>query len=232
MMRLQKFLAHAGVCSRRKAEEYISQARVKVNDIVVTVPGTKVDPSGDRIFFDGKPVRYEEDQGNIYIALNKPRGVVTSCSHKGETIVLDLIGIDQRIYPVGRLDKDSQGLILLTDDGELHNRLSHPSFDHEKVYQVTTRTPIGDQALERMARGMILDGKKTRKAGVRRLSKNRFTIVLKQGLNRQIRRMVGKTGNRVTALKRTAMGPIKLGGLKEGKWRHLSPREVAALKKG
>ena len=234
MMRLQKFLAHAGVCSRRKAEEYISQGRVAVNKKIVTLPGTQVDPLLDKVFFDNKPVLYQtEQQGqNIYIALNKPRGVVTSCSScRGEAIVLDFIKIDRRIYPVGRLDKDSQGLLLLTNDGDLHNRLSHPSFNHEKEYIVTTQSPVGDQDLDRMAGGMVLDGKKTRKARVTRIAANSFSIVLKQGLNRQIRRMVGMIGNKVNILKRTRMGAIKLGGLKEGRWRHLSSAETAALKK-
>ena len=140
-MRLQKFLAHAGVCSRRKGEEYILEGRVRVNREVVNSLGTKINPESDHVEVDGKPVAIAHDKKKIYIALNKPRGVVSSCSHAGEKIVLDLIDINERVYPIGRLDKDSLGLLLLTNDGELHNRLSHPSFDHEKEYVVETTTP-------------------------------------------------------------------------------------------
>jgi len=135
-MRLQKFLANAGICSRRKAEEYISQGRVKVNNNIIVEPGIKVDPEKDIVFFDTDQVILNQTKENIYIALNKPVGFISSCSHshRKEKIILDLINVEERIYPVGRLDKDSEGLILLTNDGDLHNKLSHPSFDHEKKY--------------------------------------------------------------------------------------------------
>lgn len=229
IIRLQKFLSQAGVCSRRKGEVWIAEGRVCVNNEVVRVPGTKVDPDRDKVFVDGKLVDYTPEEPGIYIAMNKPRGVVTSCSHPGETIVLDLIDISARVFPVGRLDKDSTGLLLLTNDGELHNRMSHPSFDHEKEYVVKTVKPIDDQALAAMSRGMMLDGKQTRKADVRRLGPNSFRIVLKQGINRQIRRMVAQTGNRVSHLKRVRMGSILLGDLKPGAWRYLDDREIKRL---
>jgi len=183
-MRLQKYLAHAGLCSRRKAEEYILKGRVKINGAVISELGTKVDPS-DAVFFDDKPVLLHREQPKIYLALNKPEGYVTSCSQKKTKIVMDLIDMDERIYPVGRLDKDSKGLILLTNDGELHNKLSHPSFDHEKEYIVTTVDPVSDTALKQMAEGVIIDGVKTRKAVVKRISGKQFSIVLKEGRNRQ-----------------------------------------------
>ncbi|MCP4671083.1 MAG: rRNA pseudouridine synthase, partial [Desulfobacula sp.] len=165
-MRLQKYLAHAGVCSRRKAEEYILKGRVKVNNFIVTELGTKVDPDQDQVFFNNKKIVLKKETLKIYIAINKPPGFVTSCSQLKTKIILDLIDIDERIYPVGRLDKDSQGLVLLTNDGKLHNKLSHPSYNHEKEYIVTTRHPISQAALNNMAQGMIIgkDRVKTRKA--------------------------------------------------------------------
>ncbi|WP_299977523.1 pseudouridine synthase [Desulfobacula sp.] len=228
-MRLQKYLAHAGLCSRRKAEEHILNGRVKVNRQIVTELGTKINPENDKVFFNGQPVILKQESPKIYIALNKPQGVVTSCSQQKTKIILDLIDIDERVYPVGRLDKDSKGLLLLTNDGELHNKLSHPSFNHEKEYIVTTLHPISEAALNNMAQGLMIDGVKTRKAKVKRLSKNKFSIVLKQGRNRQIRKMIGKTGNRVDILKRIRMANINLGNLKEGEWRYLTPKEIKRL---
>ena len=228
-MRLQKYLASAGVCSRRKAEKFIQQGRVKVNNLTIIEQGTKVEPGRDSIFFDNKELLLNLDKENIYIALNKPIGFISSCSHGKEKIVLDLIDIDKRIYPVGRLDKDSEGLILLTDDGELHNKLSHPSFDHEKEYVVTTHDMITDTALKKMESGIVLDGVKTRKSLVKRLSKYQFNIILKQGRNRQIRKMVEKIGNRVKNLKRVRVSNVKLEKLMPGEWRFLDKKEIQFL---
>jgi 23S rRNA pseudouridine2605 synthase len=217
LMRLQKFLARAGVCSRRAAEELIVNGRIRVNGNRVTALGTKVDPRTDAVLFDNIRVCLPKETAFIYIAANKPKGVVTSCARKhGDKIILDLVILPDRIYPVGRLDKDSQGLVLLTNDGDLHNKLSHPSHNHEKEYRVTTAHPVKDMDLDEMARGMIIQGKKTRKAKVARISKNSFTIVLKQGMNRQIRKMVGKTGNRVVVLERVRMASVILGSLAPG----------------
>jgi 23S rRNA pseudouridine2605 synthase/23S rRNA pseudouridine2604 synthase len=229
LMRLQKYLSTAGVCSRRHGEEYIQDGRVKVNGIVITQLGTKVDPETDRVEVDGKPIELKQDP--VYIALNKPVGYVTSCDHPDEKIVMDLIEIPGRIYPVGRLDKDSTGLLLLTNDGALHHRLSHPSFDHEKEYDVTVSKAIPDGALRRIAEGMPLMGSKTRPAEIKRISSKRFRITLKEGKNRQIRRMVRKVENQVTRLKRIRISNIKLGRLTEGKWRYLTVREQKILLK-
>ena len=218
LMRLQKYLSGAGFCSRRKGEEYIKDGLVMVNDQVVTELGTKVDPEADRVEVDG--TRVEADQKKVYIALNKPREYVTSCNHPGEKIVLDFVDIPERIYPVGRLDKDSTGLLLLTNDGRLHHRLSHPSFDHEKEYEVTVASHITDGALKSLEKGMPMMGTKTRPAKIRRISSKRFRIILKEGKNRQIRRMVGKVGGRVIGLKRIRISNIKLGKLSEGSWRY------------
>lgn len=229
MMRLQKYLAHAGVCSRRKAEEHILNGHVQVNDTIVTQLGTQVDPVKDHIFFKNEPVRFQAQQKKIYIALNKPKGVVTSCAQEKTKVVLDLIDIDERVYPIGRLDKDSTGLLLLTNDGDLHNRMSHPSFNHEKEYVVQTQGPISENALKKMSQGMVINRVKTRKATVKRIHAAGFSIILKQGLNRQIRKMVLQVGNKVKSLNRIRMGSIRLGNLKQGQWRYLTSKEIKQL---
>jgi len=226
-MRLQKFLSSAGVCSRRKGEELIVAGKVAVNGKTVTELGTKIDPAQDQVEVAGQVIRPFQEL--IYIALNKPGNYVTSCSHPGEKVVLDLVDIAERIYPVGRLDKDSTGLLLLTNDGRIHHRLSHPSFDHEKEYDVTVGRPISNGALKKMSDGLPMMGTKTRPARITRISPKRFRIVLQEGKNRQIRRMVRKVGNEVIRLQRRRFAGIKLGNLPPGKWRHLSPGEKKSL---
>ena len=228
-MRLQKYLSAAGVCSRRKGEALIQEGRISVNGVVVSELGTKVDPDLDMVEADGKVIYLR--QKLIYIALNKPRDYVTSCNQKGEKTVLDLVDVPERVYPVGRLDKDSTGLLLLTNDGSLHHRLSHPSFDHEKEYIVTLMKPIPEGALDHMARGLPMMGTKTRAARVKRISARRFRIVLQEGKNKQIRRMVRKVGNQVTDLKRIRIANVKLGRLPSGAWRHLTKTELKLLLK-
>jgi 23S rRNA pseudouridine2605 synthase/23S rRNA pseudouridine2604 synthase len=227
--RLQKYLSAAGVCSRRQGEALIRAGRVSVNGQVVAELGVKVDPDKDRISVDGRPVVPQPRL--VYIALNKPRGYVTSCRHAGKKIVLELVDVAERVYPVGRLDKESTGLLLLTNDGRLHLKLSHPSFDHEKEYEVFVERPISDGALRRLAEGMPILEIRTRPAAVTRLGERAFRIVLKEGRNRQIRRMVRRLGNEVVALKRTRVACLRLGRLAEGAWRHLDPEEVEALLK-
>ncbi len=231
-MRLQKYLAHAGICSRRKAETHILEGRVKVNGTRINTLGTQVNPENDRVVFDDRVVTISPQKAHTYILVNKPRGYVTSCAQKNTRIILDLVPVKKRVYPVGRLDKDSEGLVLLTDDGSLHNRLSHPSHDHEKEYRVRTVFPVNDQALAAMARGMVIDGKKTRRARVKRIGQNEFFIILKQGLNRQIRKMVGKSGNRVDRLLRVRMANLTLGRMKPGEWRYLKKEEILKLTQG
>ena len=226
-MRLQKFLSTAGICSRRRGEAFIKAGRVSVNGQIVVELGTKIDPAKDQVSFDGRPIKYE--QRLVYIVLNKPVDYVTSCRHPGEKIVLELVDIAQRVYPIGRLDKDSTGLLLLTNDGRLHHKLSHPSFDHEKEYDVTVAKPITDGALQKMAAGLPMMGSKTRPARVQRISARQFRIVLKEGKNRQVRRMVRKVGNQVKILKRIRVAGIKLGRLPPGKWRYLTGKEKSAV---
>lgn len=224
-MRLQKYLSAAGFCSRRRGEEYMSGGHVSVNDIIVTELGTKIDPETDQVEVDGSPVIM--DQNPVYIALNKPKGFISTCrrNRPNERIVIDLVDVPERIYPVGRLDKDSTGLLLLTNDGRLHHRLSHPSFDHEKAYEVEVADPIPDSALGKMAKGLMMRGRKTRPAVVNKTGARRFAIILKEGRNRQIRRMVRKVGHRVIALERTRISSVKLGDLPVGDWRDLTGDE-------
>jgi 23S rRNA pseudouridine2605 synthase/23S rRNA pseudouridine2604 synthase len=229
-IRIQKYLSSAGICSRRKAESYIRAGRVRINGKTVTELGTKIDPQKDRIEVDGRPVGAPAQM--LYIALNKPKGYVTSCDHPGQDLVVDLVDLPDRIYPVGRLDKDSVGLLLLTNDGRLHHRLSHPSFDHEKEYEVSVKRPIDDGMLAHLSRGVVLKGVQTRPARVERISGHRFRIVLKEGRNRQIRRMVRKMGHEVIRLKRIRVANIRLGRLPTGAWRHLTPAEKKTLLNG
>lgn len=228
-MRLQKFLSRAGICSRRKGEEYIQAGWVKVNGKIVTELGIKVDPERDAVEVDSDVIR--SDSAPIYIALNKPKGYVSSCDQQNEKIVLDLLDISERVYPVGRLDKESTGLLLLTNDGHLHHRLSHPSFNHEKEYEVTVAKPLPEGALRKLAKGLPMMGTRTRPARVKRISARRFGIVLQEGKNRQIRRMIRKVGNQVTHLKRIRIANIKMGNLPSGSWRYLTKIEKEKLLK-
>lgn len=227
LVRLQKFLADAGACSRRKGEAHILAGRVTVNGKIISRLGSKVNPDTDTVCLNGRTVALAGD--NIYVMLNKPAGVVSSCQHRGEPVVTDLVDLPQRLFPVGRLDKDSTGLLLLTSDGRIHHRLSHPSFDHEKEYDVTVDRPIDDQALGLLGKGLPLSGMMTRPARVTRISKRRFRIVLMEGKNRQIRRMVKKVGNRVVRLNRIRVAGLKLGDLARGAWRHLRADERRRL---
>ena len=228
-MRLQKFLSAAGICSRRKGEEYIKAGWVKVNGNIVTELGVKVDPDNDIVEVDNSAI--ESHTVSVYIALNKPKGYVSSCGQADEKIVLDLVNISERIYPIGRLDKDSTGLLLLTNDGYLHHRLTHPSFKHEKEYVVTVARPLPDGALRKLAGGLPMMGTRTLPARVKRISGRRFRVVLQEGKNRQIRRMVRKVGHQVVALKRVRIANIKLGDLESGSWRYLTGKEKDKLLK-
>ena len=230
LLRLQKYLADAGVCSRRAGENLIREGRVSVNGETVTQLGTKIDPAMDHVAVDGAAIGRTAER--IYIALNKPKGYVSSCKHPGEQVVVDLIELPTRLFPVGRLDKESVGLLLLTNDGRLHHQLSHPGFDHEKEYEVSLQRPITDAELKQMEKGILLKGRRTRPAVVKRLSGRRFRIILKEGRNRQIRRMARHLGHQVSRLKRIRMANIQLGKLPPGAWRYLTRAETKQLLKG
>ena len=226
-MRLQKYMSKAGFCSRREAEKYIAEGLVKVNGTVAAVLGTKVDTELDRVEVNDSPLKIINK--TVYIALNKPKGYVTSCNQDGDNIVLDLVEIAERIVPVGRLDKDSTGLLILTNDGNFHHRLLHPSFDHEKEYEVTLSKPLPDKCFRSMEKGLPMMGSRTRPAKIQTISSKHFRIIIKEGKNRQIRRMVRKVGGNVTALKRIRISNIKLGNLSLGKWRYLTDAEKTII---
>jgi 23S rRNA pseudouridine2605 synthase/23S rRNA pseudouridine2604 synthase len=230
LLRLQKYLSHTGICSRRAGENLIREGRVSVNGKTVTQLGTKIDPEMDRVAVDGAALGSVTER--VYIALNKPKGYVSSCKHPGQPVVIDLIDLPTRLFPVGRLDKESVGLLLLTNDGRLHHQLSHPGFDHEKEYEVSIQRPIADAELRQMEMGIVLKGRRTRPAAVKRLTARRFRIILKEGRNRQIRRMARHLGHHVSRLKRLRMANIRLGELPPGAWRYLTEAETKQLLKG
>lgn len=229
-IRLQKYFSDCGVLSRRAAEEEIAAGRVRVNGLPAC-PGDKITPGTDRVEWNGKPLLPRADKPYRYILLNKPRGYVcTAKDEKGRRNVTELVRLPQtRLYPVGRLDMDSDGLLLLTDDGEFANHLTHPRHEIPKIYQVTVSpAPTGAQ-LEALRAPMELDGYRLMPVGVRVLPDNRLEMTLHEGRNRQIRRMCEAVGLKVTALTRTAVGSLTLGTLPIGKWRELTPEEVAYL---
>ncbi|MFH1347653.1 MAG: pseudouridine synthase [Candidatus Margulisiibacteriota bacterium] len=227
-IRLQKYIAECGIASRRKAEELIVSGKVKVNGRVIAKLGTKIDPSSDKIVVNGKPLKQKEEK--IYIKLNKPRGVVSACTDTREKTVIDLVkDVPYRLFPIGRLDKESEGLMILTNDGELANRLMHPRYEHEKEYEVSVQFPIFYVQMDRLKEGVDIEGKKTLPAKVKQVGSRKFHIILKEGKKRQIRKMVEEAGNRVVRLKRIRIKNIKLGNLAVGKYTYLTEDEEQAL---
>jgi len=225
-VRLAKQLAHAGVASRRRAEGIVRDGRVTVNGEVVTDPARDV-VEGDEIRVDGKPVAVEARE---VWAVNKPAGVVSTAREPGKRrAVVELVRSEARLYPVGRLDVDSTGLLLLTNDGELANRLTHPRYEVEKAYRLELRRPPSEADLRQLAQGVELDDGITAPAGVERRGEREVEIVLREGRNRQVRRMAEAIGNQVVALQRVRFGPLELGGLAEGASRRLTAQEVAVL---
>ncbi|MBW1649806.1 MAG: rRNA pseudouridine synthase [Deltaproteobacteria bacterium] len=227
LTRLQKYLSQAGICSRREAEKDILNGFVKINGAVVSKLGVKVEVDKDKVEYKGMPAVITKKM--LYLALNKPDGYISACKDKRGKTVLDLIKIKERIFPVGRLDKDSCGLILFTNDGSIHHRLLHPSFDHEKEYEVTVKKPITNFHLLKMEKGVVINGVKTREAKTEKISNNSFSITLKEGRNRQIRRMADALGYKVVKLKRIRFANILLNGLQEGSWRYLTKNEIKNL---
>jgi 23S rRNA pseudouridine2605 synthase len=230
--RLQKVLARAGVASRRAAEELIQEGRVTVNRQVVTQLGVKVDPSRDEIRVDGQ--RVEVAPGRVYIMLNKPRGVLSVMEDpRGRRALAELVTVPGRLYPVGRLDATSEGLILLTDDGELAHLLTHPRYEQEKEYRVLVNGSPSEATLEAWQRGVLLDGEPTAPARVAviRREKNStwMRIAMREGRKRQIRRVAALLGHPVRELRRVRLGPLVLGTLEAGQWRYLSPKEIEGL---
>jgi len=231
-MRLNKFLASCGVSSRRKCDELIFSGKVRVNGKIVKTPAYQVNPEKDEVIVNENIVKLPQ---KIYIALNKPEGVLCSLKDDfGRTLIIDLIPeIKERIFPVGRLDYNSEGLILLTNDGELANRLIHPKFKVEKTYHVLIKGIIDENKLKIISNGMEVDGEKYQPAKVRIFNIGKKTshieIKIKEGKKRQIRKMFKELGFEVKKLKRVKFGPIKLGNLKKGEWRYLNEIEIRNL---
>lgn len=232
-IRLQKYMAESGVASRRKSEELIAAGKVKVNGRVAKI-GDKVDPKHDKVTVHGKPIQPETEL--YYVMLYKPRGFVTTLSdEQNRKCVKELVAdIPARIYPVGRSDRDSEGLLLLTNDGAFANAMMHPSHHVPKVYRVTVRPDVTEEMLNQLMTGMMIDGKETLPAEVHLVSREPNRVVMEvtlvEGRNRQIRKMCEQLGLEVARLKRISIGPVKLGMLQQGKWRNLTPQEVKSLK--
>lgn len=255
--RIQKVLAEAGVASRRHCEVLIQEGRVRVNGQLITNLPAWVDPKLDSIHIDGVLLRQggrtwaSNNPNKTYLMVHKPKGVICSTAEpEGRRLITDLVdrSVPARIYPVGRLDADSTGLVLLTDDGELSNRLTHPRYQVSKQYLVSVKGKLGQEELARLRRGLFLTDRSHSDSGPRRTGMQRvqimgqktdrsrfdrttLTIELREGRNREIRRLLARLGFRTRKLKRTAIGPLKLKGLAPGQWRHLTTLEVRQLKK-
>jgi 23S rRNA pseudouridine2604 synthase len=224
-VRLNKFISETGLCSRREADARIEAGRVTINGVVATL-GMQVG-AGDVVCVDGQQVAGE--QQHVYIALNKPVGVISTTERHVAGNILDLVKYPQRIFPIGRLDKDSEGLILLTNNGDIVNEILRSENEHEKEYVVTVDRPVTEIFLNGMASGVRILGTVTKPCKVRRVGPATFRIVLTQGLNRQIRRMCSFFGYKVVQLQRVRIINITLGDLQPGQWRQLTPAEVRGL---
>lgn len=233
-MRLQKFISRCGYASRRKAEELILEGKVTINGDIITELGTKV-KEGDFVKVSGKTLKLEES--NIYILLNKPVGYITSSKDQFEReTVLDLVkGVKERIYPVGRLDYDTSGLLILTNDGDFTLKMTHPKNEVEKTYLAKVKGIPSTEKLELLRNGIRIENYVTAKAKIERVKiydhNSLIKITIHEGKNRQVRKMFDKIGHSVRGLQRVQIGNLKIGELKEGKWRYISPEEIKELMK-
>ncbi len=223
---INKYISSTGVCSRREADRWLEAGRVKINGQPAQ-KGNRVLPS-DKVLIDGKPLRSAPRE--VYIALHKPPGITSTTDRRDRDNIIDFVGHPQRIFPIGRLDKASSGLILLTNDGDIVNQILREEHGHEKEYVVTVDRPITKGFLIKMSQGVPILGTVTKPCTIHKEAQNRFRIILTQGLNRQIRRMCEALGYQVLTLKRTRIMNLHLGKLKPGHWRDLTPQELKALK--
>ena len=228
-VRINKFIAANGIISRRKVDEYIEQGRITVNGITVRERGFKVNPNKDKISVDGEIIK--TNVRKIYIILNKPPKVISAVTdNKNRKTVVDLVKIKERIFPIGRLDYDTTGLILLTNDGELANRLMHPKYEVDKIYLAHLSKPLEEKHRKKIADGIFIDRKKTEPAKISFVNKydnKRIYVSIHEGRNRQVKKMFEEFGYKIKKLHRTKYGNLKLGNLKEGVCRKLSKEEVA-----
>jgi 23S rRNA pseudouridine2605 synthase len=232
-MRLNKYISYSGYTSRRKADDLIFQGKVKVNNKIEKNPGYQVDVDKDVVIVEGKELK--QDNKIIYIMLNKPTDVITSVDDQFDRkTVVDLVKIDERVYPVGRLDYDSSGLILLTNDGDLTYKLTHPKHEIYKKYFVKVNKFLSDKEIYTLKKGVVIDGYMTNNSKIEVISKNRghtnMYVSIDEGRNRQIRKMFKTQGADVLTLKRISIGNLTLGNLKEGNWRYLTKHEINYLK--
>jgi len=225
-MRLQKYMSQAGICSRRKAEEYIEAGEVLVNGEVAQI-GQSVDSDVDKVELGNKAIT--EQKNFVYYKIHKPRWIETTCAQIEWQSIVDLMDVPERVFPVGRLDKESTGLILMTNDGRMTNYLTHPKYEHEKEYVVEVFGPITDRQLEAMSESMFILGSQTKEAQVKRISSWTFSIILTEGKNRQIRRMVEKLWGKVKKLKRIRVENINLWTMPVWDYKHLSKWEKNEL---
>lgn len=225
-IRINKFLSESGICSRREADKHIADGKVKI-DGKQAVIGSKVMP-GNKVTFNGRPVKNKEKR--VLIALNKPVGIVSTTDRRDPNNIVDFVNHPKRIFPIGRLDKDSEGLILLTNDGDIVNLILRERYGHEKEYIVTVNKEITKEFVTKMSEGVPILGTVTKPCKIIMINKNTFRIILTQGLNRQIRRMCEYLGYKVTKLVRVRIINIDLGRLKTGTWRNISDKELAKLK--
>jgi 23S rRNA pseudouridine2604 synthase len=226
-VRLNKFLGESGACSRREADQWIEAGRVTVNG-TRAVLGTQV-AEGDLVLVDGKPLRKRPTR--VYLALNKPLGIECTTDREVPDNIVDFVGHHERVFPIGRLDKDSEGLILLTNDGDVVNTVLRAEHEHEKEYVVAVDRPLTPEFLAGMARGVPILGTVTNPCKLTQVGRNTFRIVLTQGLNRQIRRMCEHFGYTVRSLQRVRIMHVRLGDLPLGRWRNLTPIEIRGLVK-
>ncbi|MFA5104905.1 MAG: pseudouridine synthase [Candidatus Margulisiibacteriota bacterium] len=226
-IRLQKYLSQCGVASRRAAEKMIDEGLVCINRRLATI-GESIDPEKDLVTVKGKAVKPQSF--HIYIALNKPRGYISSCSSSQGACLTDIVKIERKFFPVGRLDKESEGLILLTDDGELANRITHPRYGCEKEYEVTCAEELKAEELKEFRHGIMLEDGKTKPCKIRPAGENKYSIIISEGKKRQIRRMFQHFGKKVIRLKRTRIKGFRLGSLGTGQWRTLSGSEILELR--
>jgi 23S rRNA pseudouridine2604 synthase len=225
---LNKYISDTGMCSRREADLLISEGRVLLNN-TIAVKGNRVF-SGDLVKVDGKPIKEKDNPDLVYIALNKPVGIICTTDQNIKNNIVDFVKYPKRIFPIGRLDKPSEGLILMTNDGNIVNKILRIGNRHEKEYIVSVNKPVKADFLKKMAGGVPILGTITEPCTIEQTGSHTFRIILTQGLNRQIRRMCEYLGYEVTALKRVRIMNIQLGDLPTGKWRYLSNEELKALK--
>lgn len=226
LVRLQKYMSQAGICSRRKAEEYIDAGQVYVNGVKASI-GQSVNPVDDVVTLWKWAEMSRQDF--VYYKYNKPRGIETTCAQRGWKSIIDMIEVPERVFPVGRLDMDSTGLIMLTNDGRMTNYLTHPKYEHEKEYVVETFGPIKDSQLVTMSEWVEILWKKTKKCKIDRVAAGKFSIILTEWKNRQIRRMVEEVWSKVKKLKRVRIQTLHLDKLKEGTIKRLSKGEKMEL---